>query len=170
MKLCEAYSWGVPCFNDCQCSYFWVPTISLEPQGLIDSFLFMTHLGIVIRGCRGPFDLFVFFIIYFEDQDTPPTKKTMHVTCVYMRFNLPSFINIPQILGIFFDSLGNSPPSSPSPGKSVNLGWVGECIMCCIQWGHDPYRKKKGLTSPPQQDRIISNKGLWFAYGLIDMY
>ena len=62
-------------FNDCQCSYFWVPTISLEPQGLIDSFLFMTHLGIVIRVCRGPFDLFVFFIIYFEDQDTPPTKK-----------------------------------------------------------------------------------------------
>ena len=133
VKLCEAYSWGLPCFNDCQCSYFWVRTISLEPQGLIDSFLFMTHSGIVIRVCRGPFDLCVFFIIYFEDQDTPPTKKTtMHVTCVYMRFNLPSFINIPQILGKY-KIVWESSTIFPNPGKSVNLGWVGEFIMCGIK-------------------------------------
>ena len=89
----------------------------------------------------------VFFIIYFEDQDTLPTKKTtMHVTCVYMRFNLPSFINIPQILGKY-KRVWESSTIFPNPGKLVNLGWVGEYIMCGIKWGHVPYRKKKGLQA-----------------------
>lgn len=111
----------------------------------------------------------VFHYLFWRPRHSSNEKNNACYMCIHA-FQSTKFHQYSPDSWYFFDSLGNSPPSSPSPGKSVNLGWVGECIMCCIQWGHDPYRKKKGLTSPPQQDRIISNKGLWFAYGLIDMY